>query len=53
MPVYSESGNKTLLLHWCARHLVAVGKGLEESDQGIFFLVTQFKIAELPFIHVG
>src|SRR5713226_5722809 len=35
------------------RHLVAVGKGLQESDEGIFFLVGQFEVAELPFIEVG
>src|SRR5713226_9040039 len=35
------------------RHLVAIGQGLQESDEGIFFLVGQFEVAELPFIEVG
>jgi len=36
-----------------AWHHVAVSKGLEESDEGIFFLVRQFQVTELSFVEVG
>ena len=36
-----------------AGHFVAVGERLQESDEGVFFLVGQLKVAELPFIEVG
>src|SRR6266851_3374450 len=35
------------------RHLVAIGQGLQESDEGIFFLAGQFQVAQLPFVEVG
>src|SRR6266851_9451519 len=35
------------------RHLVAIGQGLQESDEGIFFLVGELKVAELPFVEIG
>src|SRR5713226_3943502 len=35
------------------RHLVAIGQGLQEGDEGIFFLVGQLKVAELAFVEVG
>src|SRR5712664_3406751 len=42
-----------LLRSPCGRHLVAVGQGLQESDECIFFLARQFQVAVLPLIDVG
>ena len=50
--VFGERQLNLLRRSW-ARQRVAVGKSLQESDEGIFFLVRQFQVAELPFIDVG
>jgi hypothetical protein len=42
-----------LLRRLLGRHHIAVGKGLQEGHEGIFLLVRQFKVAELPLIEVG
>jgi len=50
--VFEERQLNLLLRSW-TWHPVAVGEGLQESDEGIFFLVRQFQVAELPFIDIG
>ena len=45
--------SKTLFRHWWARQFVAVGQGFQEGDEGIFFLVRQFQVAELSFVEIG
>src|SRR6266852_2815163 len=50
---YRRVQRSNLLRRSCGRHFVAVGEGLQESDEGILFLVRQFKVAELPFVEVG
>jgi hypothetical protein len=50
--VFGERQLNLLCRSW-VRHPVAVGESLQESDEGIFFLVRQFKVSELLFIEVG
>jgi hypothetical protein len=50
--VFGERQLDLLCRSW-ARHPVAVGESLQESDEGILFLVRQFKVSELLFIEVG
>jgi hypothetical protein len=50
--VFGERQLNLLRRSW-AWHSVAVGKGHQESHEGIFLLVRQFQVAELLFIKVG
>jgi hypothetical protein len=50
---FLDTSSKKLLCGSGIRDLVAIGEGLEESDEGIFFLVRKFEIAELSFVEIG
>jgi hypothetical protein len=49
----ADTRREKLLCGGWIRYLVAVGEGLQESDEGIFFLVGQLQVAELTFVEVG